>query len=151
MIDMLLALGVEPYEPNPQIMERCIEQHATAYEIPPAVAKAMLMVEGGRVGTIKANTNGTYDLGVAQINTMNLPLIQQHFPDIDAKSLVFDPCASIQVSMWFLDRKIQQRDGSLWEGVGDYNSRTPRVRVTYLYRVMEAYQQVVLYEKSYDW
>ena len=143
MIESLLALGIEPYAPNPGVMSRCIEIHAPANGVPPEVAMAMLMVEGGKIGTIKPNLNGSYDLGVAQINTINLPAVQLQFPGIDARDLVFNPCDSVKVAMWFLGEKIKLREGSLWEGVGDYNSRTPKVRVTYLYRVMNAYQQVL--------
>jgi hypothetical protein len=43
------------------------------------------------------------------------------------------------VGTWWLYKKIQARDGNVFEGIGDYNSRTPKVRATYIFNFMKRY------------
>ncbi|WP_142889928.1 lytic transglycosylase domain-containing protein, partial [Klebsiella pneumoniae] len=89
--------------------------------------------EGGKVGTFSRNTNGTYDIGPMQINSSNLPEIKKHFPTVTWRVLAYDACASFWVGTWWLYRKIVDRKGNVFEGIADYNSKTPKVRAKYIF------------------
>ena len=43
---------------------------AAVYHLPPRVLPAIQSVEGGRVGLVHVNRDGSEDLGVMQINTL---------------------------------------------------------------------------------
>ena len=56
-----------------QALALCIFTAAQTYSVPPTVILGVLNVEGGKVGMASSNTNGTYDLGPMQINTIWVP------------------------------------------------------------------------------
>lgn len=57
---------VPPTAPNVQ----CTVQAAQRFGLPPGALAGILMNEGGKPGQWSHNTNGSYDLGPAQINTL---------------------------------------------------------------------------------
>lgn len=65
----LLALTVaaahagENADNNRAMIRGCITAAAHVYRLPPAVLVILLNVEGGALGRISANTNGTVDIG----------------------------------------------------------------------------------------
>lgn len=52
----------------------CMTAAAAFYHLPPRALPAIHAVEGGAVGVVSHNTNGSDDLGVMQINTIWLPV-----------------------------------------------------------------------------
>jgi hypothetical protein len=61
MVSALIIHGV-PIE--------CINQAAVTFYVPATVILSVLAVENGTVGMAKRNTNGTYDFGPMQINSI---------------------------------------------------------------------------------
>lgn len=112
--------------------DRCVDTAAAAYGLPAHVFRAVLRTEGGWAGLKKRNTNGSYDLGPAQINTIHLPELSKH--GITEHMLVHDACINIYVGAYRLKVEIE-RVGDLWRGVGNYHSRTPHLHQAYLKRV----------------
>ncbi|MBL1904835.1 lytic transglycosylase, partial [Klebsiella pneumoniae] len=45
------------------------------------------------------------------------------------------------VGTWWLHRKIIDRKGNVFEGIADYNSKTPRVRANYIFNFMVRYNR----------
>ncbi|WP_142288138.1 lytic transglycosylase domain-containing protein, partial [Klebsiella pneumoniae] len=76
-----------------------------------------------------------------QINSSNLAEVKSHFPAITWRELAYDACASFWVGTWWLHRKIIDRKGNVFEGIADYNSKTPRVRANYIFKFMERYNR----------
>ncbi len=114
--------------------QQCVNAAAAAYRIPQAVFRAVLTTEGGWVGLKKRNTNGSYDMGPAQINTIHLPELAKS--GITEDMLVGDACVNVYVAAYRLRVEIE-RAGEFWRGVGNYHSRTPHLHQRYLARVMK--------------
>lgn len=75
----------------------------------------------------KPNSNGTYDIGLMQINSSWLPELRKH--GITQEKLM-DGCTSIYVGAWILSKSIR-RYGYSWEAIASYNTGsvdTPRRR-----------------------
>lgn len=130
------------YEAPPALVEACSAQAAAHFGIPPIVVRAIARVEGGRVGTVSKNTNGSVDLGVMQINSIHLPDLNNKF-QVDWRDLAYKPCVNIGIGTWILAREIQRADGDLWVGVGNYHSRTPKFHNVYKKKVMKATRKLV--------
>jgi hypothetical protein len=93
--------------------------------------------QGGHVGQISWNRNGSYDIGPAQVNSTWLPTLEK--AGITKAELLNNGCLNIAVGAWIL---AQAMDGisphdpaAFWRGVGNYNSRTPTLNQQYGVRV----------------
>lgn len=51
-----------PYPVPEQVLTECVSTASRTYGVPEVVIRAILMVEGGKVGTMSRNTNGSYNL-----------------------------------------------------------------------------------------
>lgn len=116
--------------------EVCISAAASHYNAHPDLIRAVLMTEGGRVGLVKRNTNGTVDIGPMQINSVHLKTLEPF--SITQNRLANDLCLNIYIGTWLLQRSIILT-GDFWKGVGNYHSRTPQLNQTYQRRVWNNY------------
>lgn len=114
---------------------QCVLGAARYYGARPYVIRAVIRTEGGRTGHIRRNTNGTYDMGVMQINSIHLPELAKY--GITAKDLIYNECLNIYIGTWYLRSRILAR-GDLWKGIGDYHSRTPSLNKRYQRKVYQA-------------
>jgi hypothetical protein len=121
-----------------QVIDQCVNQSSKSYSLTPVMLKTIIAVEGGKVGTVSPNSNGSYDLGVMQVNTLHLPDIKSNL-GYDWKDLVFDPCKNIQAGSWILSQRLSEVPGKPWLAVGNYHSKTPELRTKYLRKIAEAY------------
>ncbi len=128
------------YAAPPALMERCVSAAASHFNIHPNVIWAIIDVEGGKVGTMSKNSNGTYDMGIMQINTINLESVTRSFPDVTWQDIAYKPCVNIAIGTWFLRQKIDEA-GTLWDGVGNYHSKTVKYKMPYLERIYKSYQK----------
>lgn len=109
----------------------CLLSAANMQKLPPQALMTILSVEGGRVGQISKNTNGTADLGPMQINDgVWVPVIADlHFQG-DRKCaytmLRDNGCYNVHVGAWILRQAVQDAGGDVMKGVGWYHSRTPK-------------------------
>jgi soluble lytic murein transglycosylase-like protein len=130
----------------------CIFAAAQTYSLPPSVILAILHVEGGRVGMASKNTNGSYDLGPMQINTLWIPGLAAHWKVPPAKALRMvrdDGCVNIGVGAWILRSKINET-GSLYQGIAHYHSATPKFGTAYRQRVLSAMRKFNLVRTKQD-
>ena len=105
-----------------QSPERCIPAAAQHHRIDPRLLRAVLKVESDlRPWAFGRNSNGTVDIGMAQINSIHLPELARH--GIHSQHL-FDPCVASFVAAWLLRKNID-RHGLTWFGVAAYHSLTP--------------------------
>lgn len=131
-----------PVDVSQQLVYQCAEYAGKHYDVSPYIVMAVIDIEGGKAGTISKNTNGSYDLGVMQINTINLKEIKKTFPRIDWRVLAYEPCVNIGIGTWLLSKRISEAN-NLWTGVGNYHSKTPKYHQRYLSKVYVAYKGVL--------
>ncbi len=129
------------------ILATCIFLASQQYHVPPAVLIGILHVEGGSVGQeVGPNTNGTYDLGPMQINTLWLDELAQKWnvsKNVARQWVRDDECVNIGVGAWILRRNINDA-GGLSKGLAYYHSRTPHIGKRYRQKVIDAMQKAGL-------
>lgn len=149
IMDIPAELVLPISEPNKVMLEQCIIESANHYGIPEVYLRIIRDIEGGKVGTLKKNTNGSVDIGVMQINTINLPDILTEFENVGWVELAMEPCTSINVAAWFIKKKLKKANKtSPINALMDYNSSTPEVRIHYAFKVMEKFNEYQ--QKSLD-
>lgn len=130
-----------------QALAVCIFTAAQTYAVPPSVILGILNVEGGRTGQAVGNSNGSYDLGPMQINTIWIPQLANYWnvsQRVALKMVRDDACVNVGVGAWILRSKMNET-GSLYKGIAHYHSATPAYGYAYSQKViaaMQRYQQV---------
>lgn len=118
---------------------------ASLNRLPPRVLPSIAVVEGGRIGLISPNRDGTADLGVMQVNTRWLPVIASvTHTDTGAvrMRLLADPCFNISAAGAILRTYLDQDRGDLMRAIGDYHSHTPLLHQRYQLQVLGAAEQL---------
>jgi hypothetical protein len=119
----------------------CMLAVASAERLPPRVLPAIHAVEGGSVGTVSHDSNGSEDLGVMQINSRWLPVLAERTGLAEAtvrRALVLAPCFNIAVAGAILRMYLTETGGDLLSAVGDYHSHTPLLNQHYQEQVIGA-------------
>jgi hypothetical protein len=119
----------------------CMTAVAAFYGLPPRALPSIQAVEGGQLGTVRRNLDGSEDLGVMQVNTRWLETIAQltGLPvAIVRERLIGDACFNIAAAGAILHSHLQESNGDLMRAVGSYHSRTPELHSAYVARVQEA-------------
>jgi len=121
----------------------CWHQAAEKYRIEPALLKAIAQVESGmKTNAVNINANGSYDIGLMQINSIHLPELKKK--GISEEALLTDACLSVMTGASILQHMINKY-GYTWEAVGAYNAGTSAkrrlLRFRYAYKVWQAYEE----------
>jgi hypothetical protein len=119
----------------------CMALVAHLYALPPRVLPSIQAVEGGSPGMVRADTNGTADLGVMQINTSWLPALQTYTHlsrDIVRDRLTNMPCFNIAAAGAIMRTYLNETGGDLLRAVGDYHSHTAVLNRHYQNQVLRA-------------
>lgn len=122
-----------------KILAACLMLASQTYSVPPAVLVGIYKAEGGKVGQEVSNTNGSYDLGPMQINTIWLPELSEIWGVNESTARKWvrdDACTNVGVAAWILRGHIDETD-SLTQAIAHYHSRTPRHGTRYKKRVVE--------------
>jgi hypothetical protein len=117
----------------------CMVAVAAFYHLPPRVLPSIQLVEGGTIGTVHHNEDGSEDLGIMQINTRWSPALARYTgltPAAVRSRLLFDGCFNIAAGGAILRLYLGETHGDLMRAIGNYHSHTP-VR-------NEAYQAMVV-------
>jgi hypothetical protein len=119
----------------------CMALVAAWNRLPPRVLPSIQAVEGGRIGLVHANADGSEDLGVMQINTRWVaPLARytgQPAAAIRAR-LIGDACFNIAAAGAIMAVYLFEERGNLMLAVGDYHSHTPALNAEYQLAVTAA-------------
>lgn len=117
----------------------CINQAAVTYHVPATLILAIMIQEHGRNAQAVRNKNGTYDLGILQINTRWLPVLARY--GYTRNDIQYDPCKNIMVGSWILAKSLAQGH-TLWSGIGNYHSHTPEHNQSYRKNIYAIYQKL---------
>jgi hypothetical protein len=112
----------------------CMVVAASFYDLPPRVLPVIHAVEGGRLGDVLHNANGTDDLGVMQVNTVWLQPLSRASrltPAEVARRLVVDPCFNIAAAALVMRVYLDETHGDLMRAIGNYHSHTPVLNESY--------------------
>jgi hypothetical protein len=120
----------------------CIYTAAAVYRVEPAIIASVLSVENGRVGTASKNKDGSYDLGVMQINTVWLDKLSQC--GYSRHEIQYNACSNVWIGTWILSLKIH-KNKNFWAGVGDYNSSHLPQNKAYQQKVAAAFYELAAY------
>lgn len=125
----------------------CFDEAAAKYSSPPhftidplmlkAIAKTETGLVSGKMGPI--NANGTYDIGLMQINSSHLTVLSRY--GINQERLLTDACLNVQVGAWIFAKNIA-RYGQTWRAVGAYNAGDETKRAIYVIKVVKNYQML---------
>lgn len=98
----------------------CIAAAARYHGVNLQLLQAIVMQEsGGQAGAINcANSNGTCDFGLTQINSRHLPRLKGYGV---SRGDLFNPCVAAFVGAWILAENFE-RMGLTWDAVGAYNA-----------------------------
>lgn len=117
----------------------CINQAAIAYHVSASLILSIMKKENGRNGQAIRNKNGTYDLGVFQVNSIWLPTLARY--GYTKKDIQFDPCKNVMAGTWILAKGLAQGK-SVWSGTANYYSHTPHLNTLYSNDVYKHYQKI---------
>jgi soluble lytic murein transglycosylase-like protein len=110
----------------------CWEEAGARYGVNPYLLYAIAKTESSlNPKAVNRNKNGSYDIGLMQINSSWFPTLRRY--GVDEQQL-YEPCTSIHVGAWILAQNMQ-RMGNSWDAVGAYNSTKPDIRLNYARRV----------------
>jgi hypothetical protein len=118
----------------------CMVAAATNYHLPVHALPAIQAAEGGYIGAVRADRDGSHDLGLMQVNTRwVLPLAR--FMRLPAQTvtvrLILSPCFNIACAAAILHGYVDETHGNVWQAIGDYHSHTPGLNTAYRFRVLE--------------
>ncbi|MBV9786346.1 MAG: lytic transglycosylase domain-containing protein [Acidisphaera sp.] len=119
----------------------CMVLVASFNHLPPRVLPSIHAVEGGEVGTVHRNADGSDDLGVMQVNTrwvMPLAWYAGLDPRVVRYRLIGDACFNIAAAGAILRAYVGAERGNLMRAIGDYHSHTPALNQAYQAQVLRS-------------
>lgn len=121
-------------------IDACWEQASERYNIPVSMLKAIAKTESNfNPRAVNRNTDGSEDIGLVQINSMHLPLLQKFGIDRNA---LFDPCTNLMTGAWILSSNVAKL-GWNWNAIGSYNVGCKNLPAAECARRREMYAQKI--------
>jgi hypothetical protein len=138
-----LAIGLMagvPAKADEAMIEGCLKAAAEVHDVPAGLLVLLINVEGGRLGAVSQNANGTVDIGPMQVNDTWLSKIAAHWgasPEDAYRALRDSFCANVEGGAWILRQALDEAHGDLWPGVALYHSHDPLHKLEYMRLVYE--------------
>jgi soluble lytic murein transglycosylase-like protein len=98
---------------------QCIADASVRYQAPELLLHAILRKEGGRMGQAVKNKNGSYDLGLAQINTAWVAHFARY--GVRIEHLLYDTCTNLHASAYVLRDNANKFQGDWFKAIVAYN------------------------------
>lgn len=121
--------------------QSCFSESSAYYGVPEIVVKSIAKTEGGIEGSRVKNRNGSYDLGVMQINDRGPWFKRLLKLGFTKRDLIFDGCKSIWAGTYILANEIYEAK-EFWRGVGNYHNRRNPFHETYLRKVKQNWLKI---------
>ncbi|MBN3762401.1 lytic transglycosylase domain-containing protein [Burkholderia sp. Ac-20365] len=123
-----LALSLAALTCGTARADDCFEQAAVYQGVNPLILRAVAWHESkGDPAAVNRNSNGSIDVGQAQINSV-------HFTDLKRLGIphraLTDACVNIYVAAWLIKQKMVKY-GNTWRAIGAYHSESPKERDAY--------------------
>lgn len=127
-----------------ELAYKCSIKAGRYYNVSPYLIQTLLSLEGGVKGSKVRNSNGTYDYGPMQVNTIWIKEIKR-IDNINVKEsrLINDVCYNIHIGAFILSSKISEAGGDVWKGLGNYHSKTLRYHNRYLANARKIYKNII--------
>lgn len=123
----------------------CYEDAGSEYDINPKLLEIIALTESNlKTDALNINKNGTFDLGLMQINSSWVNAL-----NLDAKQLLSNPCYNTMTGAKILKQCIA-RYGYTWEAVGCYNAASRSKRVEYSWKIFKRLKAEGLRLKAED-
>ncbi|MBC8737246.1 lytic transglycosylase domain-containing protein [Paraburkholderia sp. UCT31] len=106
-----VAPSLPPYAHINTEALQCIAEASQRYDVPELLLHSILMKENGRTGKYSTNKDGTYDLGLAQINTRWLSFFGRY--GIRPDDIMNKTCTNVAIGAYILKYN-WQRQGHDW-------------------------------------
>lgn len=121
---------------------QCWADASARYNVPVDLLYAIARVEtGNRAGLVsRPNKNGSYDIGLMQINSMHLRRLAKN--GITERDLLGKPCVNLHVGAMILSEMIS-RHGYTWVAIGAYNAGSHDKRIIYARKVFAMHDKIV--------
>jgi len=121
---------------------QCWADASARFKIPADLLYAIARVESGNRSDVvsKPNSNGTYDIGLMQINSSHLPRLAKM--GITEQDLLTNACLNLHVGAMILSEKIATY-GYNWVAIGAYNARSYNKRMAYARKVFDMYNRIL--------
>ena len=117
-----MGFDIPPDVPiNEPVTVQCVISASQRYELPMEGLLSVMLTEGGRPGLAKKNANGSFDLGVMQINTVWLKPNSPLFGYLSMDALKHDVCLNIHVAAWIM-AWYKKTSGDWWTAIGRYHA-----------------------------
>jgi Soluble lytic murein transglycosylase and related regulatory proteins (some contain LysM/invasin domains) len=119
-----------------QAYQQCVEEASRMYGINPLIVYAIIKTESGfNPHAVNKNRNGTYDIGLMQVNSSWLPFLSRYGYTVNH---LFDPCINAKVGTWILAKCIN-KFGLNWKAIDCYNKgeKNATGRGAYVWKVYE--------------
>jgi hypothetical protein len=105
----------------------CMALVAQIYALPPRVLPSIQAVEGGSAGVVRANSDGSQDFGVMQVNSTWLGALAKYTntpEEVVRGRLTQEPCYNIAAAGAILRVYLNEAHGDVLRAVGYYHSHT---------------------------
>jgi Transglycosylase SLT domain len=119
----------------------CMALVAAWNRLPPRVLPSIQAVEGGQVGMVHSNADGSEDLGLMQVNTRWIVPLARYTgqsEQIIRERLIGNACFNIAAAGAIMATYLAEEQGDLMRAVGDYHSHTASLNEQYQQSVMAA-------------
>jgi len=128
--------------PGANAIDACLAAAERRFNLPTGIATAIARVESGLNPRAinRANRNGTYDLGLMQINSIHQPRLMRNYGI--ARAHLYNPCVSAFAGAQVLAKALAQTGGSIVPALSKYNTGRPtgQVGLAYAQRVLARWQ-----------
>lgn len=133
---MIPVPALPPYAHVTQEAVQCIAQASVRYDVPELLLHAIVFKEDGRMGQCSKNKNGTYDCGLAQINTSWVPYFAKF--GVRVQDIWGDTCTNMQAAAYILRSNYNKKNANWFDAIVAYNIgpgnwTKPRYQVGYAY------------------
>lgn len=121
-------------------VEKMVDNSASRHRVDPFILLSIVVTEGGKDCQVEENSDGSLDLGRAQINTIHSKALERM--GLRLIDVACNPELNIDVAAWHLRNKLNETGGDIWRAAGRYHSKTAVYALAYLKRLTKVYQKV---------